>query len=138
MPEIVRSIEYYYTLVPNQAGAGAKTLSALKAEAVNLVAFNGFPVSLRRAQLVLVASDRNVLLAAAKKAGIRLVGPRHAFLIQGEDRVGAIVGVLNKLENAHINVTAIQAISSGEGHYGAVLWVKPRNIDKAAQALGAS
>ena len=64
------------------------------------------------------------------------MGPKVAFLIQGEDRVGAVAGVLTKLEQAQINVTAMQAIATGEGRYGAILWVKPRNIGKATQALG--
>ena len=138
MADVVRRIEYDYIVVPNRAGAGAKVLNALKAEGVNLVAFNGFPTSARRAQLVFVPSDRDAFLAAAQKAGIKLVGPKVAFLIQGEDRVGAVADVLTKLEQAQINVTAMQAIATGEGRYGAILWVKPRNIGKAAQALGVS
>ena len=64
------------------------------------------------------------------------MGPKVAFLIQGDERVGAVAEVLSKLGQAQINVTAMQAIASGEGRYGAILWVEPRNIGKAAQALG--
>jgi predicted amino acid-binding ACT domain protein len=64
------------------------------------------------------------------------MGPKVAFLIQGDDRVGAVAEVLSKLGQAQINVTAMQVIASGEGRYGAILWVEPRNIGKAAQALG--
>jgi len=138
MADIVRRCEYYYTSIPNQVGAGAKILNALKAEAVSLVSFNGFPTGWQRAQLDFVASNQDALLAAAKKAGIKLVGPKVAFLIQGDDRAGAVADVLNKLGQAQINITAIQAVASGEGRYGAILWVKPRDIDKAAQALGVS
>jgi len=138
MADIVRRIEYYYTVVPHRTGGGAKVFKALKAGGVNLIALNGFPISVRRAQLDFVPSNRGALLAAAKKAGIKLVGPRVAFLIQGEDRVGAVADILGKLGRARINVTALQAIASSGGRYGAVLWVKPRNINKAAQVLGAS
>ena len=138
MADIVRRIEYYYTIVPNRAGAGTKVLNALKAGSVNLIALNGFPTSARRAQLDFVPSDRDAFLTATKKAGIKLVGPRVAFLIQGEDRVGAVADILSKLGQAHINITAMQAIAAGAGRYGAVLWVKPRNIGKAAQALDVS
>ena len=138
MADIVRRCEYYYTSIPNQVGAGAKILNLLKSEAVSLVAFNGFPRGLRRAQLNFVATDRDAFLTAAKKVGIKLVGPRFAFLIQGEDRAGAVAEVLSKLEQAQITITSIQAIAGGEGRYAAMLWVKPRDIDKAAQALGVS
>jgi hypothetical protein len=138
MADIVRRIEYYYTVVPNRAGAGAKVFNALKAGGVNLIALNGFPTSTRRAQLDFVPSDREAFLKTAQKAGVKLVGPKVAFLIQGEDRVGAVADVLSKLGQARINVTAMQAIATGAGRYGAVLWVKPRNVRKTAQALGVS
>jgi len=85
-----------------------------------------------------VPSDRDAFLAAAQKATIKLVGPEVAFLIQGEDRVGTVAEVVSKLGQAQINLTAMQAIATGEGRYGAILWVEPRNIGKAAQALGVS
>ncbi|MFB0559250.1 MAG: hypothetical protein ACETVS_01780, partial [Dehalococcoidales bacterium] len=78
------------------------------------------------------------LVAAAKKAGIKLVGPRVAFLIWEWEHLGAVADILSKLEQAGINVTAMQAIDTGDWRYGAILWVKQRDIDKAARALGIS
>lgn len=138
MAEIVKRIEYYYTLIPNKAGEGAKVFDALKSEGVNLVAYLGFPTSWGRAQLDFVPSDKDAFLAAAKKAEIKVIGPKVAFLIQGEDRLGAVADVLSKLKQAQINVTAMQAVASGEGRYGAILWVRQDDIGKAAQALGVS
>lgn len=138
MAEVVKRIEYYYTLIPNKAGEGGKIFDALKSEGVNLVANLGFPMSWGRAQLDFVPSDKDVFLTAAKKAGIKVVGPKVAFLIQGEDRLGAVAEVLSKLKQAQINVTAMQAVASGEGRYGAILWVKQDDISKTAQALGVS
>jgi len=137
MADIVRRIEYYYAVVPNRTGAGAKVFNALKTGGVNLIAVNGFPRCMRRAQLDFVPSDRGALVAAAQKAGVKLVGPKIAFMIQGEDRIGAGADVLGKLEKAQISVTAMQAIATGAG-YGAILWVKPHDVDKTAQALGIS
>ena len=138
MTNIVRSIDYYYTEVPNRPGAAAKVLNAFETADVNLIVYNGFPISGLRAQLVFVPTDRDAFSAAAQKAGIKLVGPNTAFLFQGEDRVGAVADIVSKMGQARINITAIQAIASGKGRYGAILWVKPRNIDKAAQKLGVS
>ena len=138
MADIVRRIEYYYTMVPNRTGAGVKVFNALKAGGANMIALNGFPTSTRRAQLAFVPSNRDAFLAAARKAGIKLVGPKVAFLTQGEDRVGAVADILSKLGRARINVTAMQAIAAGAGRYGAILWVKSRSVGKAAKALGVS
>ena len=138
MEDFVRRIEYYYTVVPNRAGAAAKVLNVLKTEGVNLVAFNGFPLSTQHAQLDVVPSSGNALVAAAQKAGIKLVGPKVAFLLSDWEHLGAVADVLSKLEQARVNVTAMQAIATGDWRYGAILWVKPRNIGKATQALGIS
>jgi predicted amino acid-binding ACT domain protein len=59
-------------------------------------------------------------------------------VIQGDDRVGALADTMQKLGEAKINVTAIQAVTAGMGRYGAIFWVKPRDAAKAAKALGAT
>jgi hypothetical protein len=43
-----------------------------------------------------------------------------------------------KLAEAKINVTAIDAVCAGAGRYGAILWVAPRDVSKAAKLLGAA
>jgi hypothetical protein len=40
------------------------------------------------------------------------------------------------LADAKINITALQAVCAGAGRYGALLFVKPRDVKKAAKALG--
>jgi len=133
----VQRIKYYYTVVSDRPGAGTKVLNALKAARVNLVAYNGFPTTKGRAQLVFVPSNERAFLAAARKAGIKLIGPKTAFLIQGDDRVGAVADIVSKLGRARLNVVAMNAIAAGKRRYGAILWVKPPNVAKAAKILGA-
>jgi len=138
MADVVKRIEYYYTTMPDRSGEGAKVLNALKKERVNLLAFTGFPCSTRRSQLDFVPSNKRTFRAAARKAGIKLVGPRTAFLIQGQDRVGAVADVVNKLAKAGINVTAVDAVTTGRRRYGAILWVKQRYVAQAAKIIGAA
>jgi hypothetical protein len=45
---------------------------------------------------------------------------------------------MSKLADAGINITAIDAVAAGGGRYGAILWVKPAEVRKAAKALGAT
>ena len=56
--------------------------------------------------------------------------------IRGDDRVGVLAEVLTKLGTAKVNVTALDAVCSGMGRYGTLLWVKPKDLKKAAAALG--
>jgi hypothetical protein len=104
---------------------------------VNLLAFSGFPHG-RRAQIDFIPADPAAFRAAARKAKLKLVGPKTGFLVQGEDRIGVVAELMSELAQAQINVTACDAVAAGEGRYGAILWVKPRDVQKAARVLGAS
>lgn len=137
MADTVQRVQYFYTEVPDKPGEGAKALSVLKEAGVNLLAFSGFPKG-RRAQMDFIPTDQTAFKAAARKAKLKLVGPKTGFLIQGEDRVGAVAELMTRLADAGINVTAVDAVAAGTGRYGAILWVKPRDVNKAAKALGAS
>ena len=132
----VRKVPYFKTMVPNRAGQGARVLGALKDAGVNLVAVLGFPAG-GGAQLDVVPQNRGALTSAARKAGIRLSGPKPVFLVEGADRPGVIADVLAKLAAARINVTAIAAARAGGGRYGGLLWVKSRDVRKAARVLRA-
>ena len=134
--ETVRKVAYFYIEAPNKPGEGAKVLAALRDAGVNLLAFSGFPRG-RKAQIDFIPEDPALFKAAARKAGLKLSAAKTGFLIHGEDRPGAVAGIMGKLGDAGINVTAIDAVGAGEGCYGAILWVKSADVPKAAKALGA-
>jgi hypothetical protein len=137
MADTVRIVEYFYVSAPNKAGEGARALTTLKDAGVNLLAFSGFPQG-RRAQMDFVPADPAAFKQAAKKAKWKVVGPKRGFLVQGDDRVGAVADLLERLGSAKINVTAIDAVSITDGRYGAIFWVAPNDVKKAAALLGAS
>lgn len=135
MPDTIQSVDYYYTTTPDKPGEACRILDTFKAAGVNLLAFTGFP-SARKSQLDFVPADSAAFLAAAKQAKLKLSRRKSGFLIQGDDRVGAVCENLAKLAAAKINITAIDAVSAGMGRYGAILWVKARDHKRAAKALG--
>jgi hypothetical protein len=136
MADTIRKVSYYYTTIPDKPGEGVRLLDVLKRGGVNLLAVHAFP-SARKAQVDFVPSDAALLTAAAKGAKIKLSKPKTAFLLDGEDRVGVLAGVLGRLGAAKINVTAVTGVCAGMGRYGAILWVKQRDVTKAATTLGA-
>jgi hypothetical protein len=136
MADTVRSVDYYYVTVPDVPGEGQRILSALKDSGVNLLAFLGFPEG-GQAQLDLVPEDAEALQRAAEQAGVTLSEAKRAFLIQGDDRVGAVADTIAKLAEANINVTAAAAAGAGSGRYGMILWVAAADVEKAASTLGA-
>jgi len=135
MAETVRTADYFYVMVPDKPGEGARVLGELRNAGVNLVAYSGFP-SGRGAQLDVVPTDPAAFRAVAKQKKWKVKGPKRAFLIEGDDRVGACADVLGRLAAAKINVTAMDALAGG-GRYAAILWVKPRDVKKTASVLGA-
>jgi hypothetical protein len=137
MADTVRSVEYYYVTVPDRAGEGQRILSALRDDGVNLLAFLGFPLGGGQSQLDLVPEDAQALREAARRAGVALSEAKRAFLIQGDDRVGAVADATAKLAEANVNITAAAAVAAGSGRYGMIIWVAPADYDTAAGALGA-
>ncbi len=135
MADEIQRVQYFYTEVADKPGEGARVLGVLlKEEGINLLAFSGFPKG-RRAQIYFIPADQAAFKAAAKKAKIKVVGPKTGFVIQGDDRAGVIAEIVSKLSEAKINVTALHAVAAGAGRYGAILWVKLRDVNKTAKIL---
>lgn len=136
MAETVRSVEYFYVVVPNKPGAGLEVLSQLKNAGVNLLAYLGFPSAKGKSQIDLVPEDPAALKQAARKAGLKLSPAKRVFVFQADDRVGAVADVTRRLADARINITAASAASAGNGRYGMMLWVAQADHRKAARVLG--
>ena len=135
MPDTIRLVDYFYTTTQDKIGEGARLLGVLRESRTNLLALSAFP-SQRKTQVDFVPADSASFLAAAKAAKIKLSRAKKVFLVQGDDRVGAIHDILAKLAAAKIGVTAIQGVAVGGGRYGAILWVDQKSVKKAATALG--
>jgi len=135
--DAVRLVEYFYITAPDKPGEGGRVLNAVKDAGINLLAFSGFPQG-RRAQMDFIPADPAAFKQAAKKAKWKVVGPKRGFLVQGDDRVGAVADLLERLGAAKINVTAIDAVAVTDGRYGAIFWVAAKDVKKAATLLGAS
>ncbi|OLC17148.1 MAG: hypothetical protein AUH29_03015 [Candidatus Rokubacteria bacterium 13_1_40CM_69_27] len=135
MAETIQLVDYFYVEAPDKPGEAARLLNELRRAGVNLLAFSGFPKG-KRSQLDFIPADPAAFRAAAAAAKWKLKGPKKGFLVQGDDRVGAVAEVLGRLAAAKINVTATDAVCAGAGRYGVILWVKPRDLKRAAQALG--
>jgi hypothetical protein len=137
MADTVRGVEYYYVTVADAPGEGQRILASLKDSGVNLLAFLGFPLGGGQSQIDLVPEDPESLKEASERAGVTLSEAKRAFLIQGDDRVGAVAETTAKLAEANINLTAAAATGAGSGRYGMILWVSPADYERAADALGA-
>lgn len=137
MPDKVRKVHYFSIQVPDKPGAAFKVLSSLVSAGINLLACSG-SVHGRWARIDVVPDDTRKFGAAAKKAGLAFTPKKNGFLVQGEDRRGALAEHLGKLAQAGINVTAIDAVVAGEGRWAAILWIKAEDVSKSGKVLGAN
>jgi hypothetical protein len=131
----IQSVDYFYTSVEDRPGEAYKLLSMLADLGVNLLAFNAVPIGPLHTQLSLFPEDSQILIEEARKAGLKLDGPYPALLAQGDDELGALVGIHEKLYQANVNVFASNCVTDGHGSYGYVIYVRPEELKRAIEVL---
>ena len=89
MTDSVRKVHYFSTAVPNKPGETFRVLAALVSGGINLLACAGTTRG-RSAQIDVVPDDTRRFAAAAKRAGLAFSEKKSGFLIQGDDRPGAL------------------------------------------------
>ncbi|MFC1550277.1 hypothetical protein ACFL46_03195 [Candidatus Neomarinimicrobiota bacterium] len=131
----IQKVNYFYTTVEDLPGEAYKLLSLLSDIGINLLAFTTVPMGPTTTQLSIFPEDALKMSDTAKKAGLTLDGPHSALLVQGDDALGALVSIHEKLYEARVNVFASSGVSDGKGGYGYLLYVRPEEYDRAASAL---
>lgn len=131
----IRRLDYFYTTVRDQPGEAYAVLSELAKLGVNLLAISSVPMGPATTQMTLFPEDAHSLTSAASNAGMSLAGPQQAFLVQGDDELGALAQVHAKLATARVNVFASTGVTDGKGHYGYIIYVRPDDFERAAKAL---
>ena len=130
----IHIVDYYNTTVQNQPGEGYQLLHHLAEEGVDLVAFTAVPVG-DRTQFGLFPKEPTKMEDLARRAGLKLDGPHSAILVQGDDTLGMLAGILQKLWRANINVFASSGVSDGKGDFGCILYVGAGQQQAALEAL---
>jgi hypothetical protein len=135
MAQTIRRVEYYYASVRDDLGAAYRTLEQLADLGVNLLAFTAVPSGPDLAQFALFPEDPNKLIAEARAAQLPLDGPHHALLVQGDDELGALASVHERLFRAGIDIYASAGVTDGRGAFGYVVYVREEHFERAAAAL---
>ena len=133
---MLKKVDYFAIQTPNRAGEAHKMLAQLRKAGVNLLAFTGFP-SGRGSQMDFAPANSAAFRRVAKAEGWKIGKAKTGFLITGADRAGALDKTLAKLAAAKINVTAVDGAVAGKGRFGAILWVKAKDVARASKVLKA-
>ncbi len=131
----IRRVDYYYTTLDDHPGEAYQLLINLARLGVNLLAATAIPIGVERTQMTLFPDNSAKLVDAARNARLALDGPHRAILVQGDDELGALASVHQKLAQASVNVYASNAVTDGRGSYGYILYVRPEEYERAVQAL---
>jgi len=132
----IQRINYYHVNVADLPGSAYRLLSQLAGLGVNLSAFNAVPIGPMHTQLSIFSPDGDILVREAEKASLKLDGPYPAILVQGDDELGALAQIHEKLYKANVNVYASSGVSDGEGAFGYLLYVRPEQYELAAEVFG--
>lgn len=136
MAVTIQRVEYFNTNVRDRPGAAYEVLSHLSAADVNLLAFSAVPVGPDYTMLVLFPENVDMLARAAQELRLDLTGPNRAFMIQGDDKLGALADIHRALSEARINVYASNGVTDGRGGFGYVVYVRPEDFERASSVLG--
>jgi hypothetical protein len=131
----ISKVNYFYCSVIDQPGEGHKLLSQLESSGVNLLAFTAIPVGPERTQLTLFPQSPDKLITLAKQANLTLDGPHPALLVTGDDELGALAEIHQKLLDADVNVYASNGVADGVGGFGYILYIRQEEYDRAISAL---
>ena len=132
----ISKVEYFHTTVADQPGEAYKFLSQLAGLGISLLAFTAVPVGPSVTQLTIFPSDPAQLRHEAAKIGMHLDGPHKAFLVQGDDELGALAEIHRKIYEAEVNVYSASGVTDGQGSFGYIVYIKSNDFEKAADALG--
>ena len=132
----IQRVEYFLTTVKDRPGEAYKILNLLLELGINQHAFTAVPVGPDSTQLGVFPEDAAKLTNEAAKAGMALDGPHYALLVQGDDELGALAGIHQKLYEANINVYSSNGVTDGKGSFGYLIYVKTEDYERAAQVLG--
>jgi len=131
----IRRVQYYTANVTDRIGSAYQVLSELAKSKNNLLAFSCIPVGPSSLQVTLFPDDANQLERTSGSMGLTLTPPQHAFLLQGDDEIGALTDVHRQLYDAKVDVYAANGVSDAGGSFGYLLYVRPDDYERAARIL---
>ena len=133
----VRNAEYFYIRIKDSRDTAYGLLAQLASQNVNLLGFSAVPFGPDHVELTIFPDRSDVFMQLAKKNGWEATGPQHAFLVQGDDQLGALADIQRMLMQADVEIYASSGVTDGSGRFGYVIYFKESDHAKAAKALQA-
>ena len=135
MPLCVKKVTQFKVQMEDRPGQLAEIARGAANEGINFLAMTGYPREKGRAEIIGVPEDADKAKRLAANAGIS-VETAEALLITGDDKLGAVAVIAEKVAALGVNIKACDAMAV-EGKFALWLYVAPADLDKVAEALAA-
>lgn len=129
-----KRLTYFKAVLTDKPGALLTVLREFKSKNIALAGLWGYATAEGKADLYVVAKKPDQVRNAWKASGM-LADEGMGFFLSGTDKTGVLLGALQALEAASVNIIAMDAVVVS-GKYGSFVWVAPADVEKAAKALG--
>jgi hypothetical protein len=133
----VRNAEYFYIRIEDSQAKAYELLAQMASAEVSLLAFSAVPYGPNHMELTIFPDRSQIFVELARKLGWETAGPQHAFLVQGDDNLGALADIQRMLIEAAVEIYASSGVTDGSGHFGYVIYFKEEDHARAARALEA-
>jgi hypothetical protein len=133
----VRNAEYFYIRIEGSPEKSYEFLAQLASAEVSLLAFSAVPFGPNHLELTIFPDRSDIFIQLAGQQRWEVAGPQHAFLVQGDDNLGALADIQRMLMEAHVEIYASSGVTDGSGRYGYLIYFKEEDNERAARALGA-
>ena len=131
----VRKVDYFYIRIQDSRETAYGLLSQLASEEVSLLAFSAVPFGPNHVELTIFPDRSDVFRNLAERLEWAITGPQHAFLVQGDDHLGALADVQRMLVQADVEIYASSGVTDGSGRFGYVIYFKESDHERAARVL---
>ncbi|HKA91849.1 MAG TPA: hypothetical protein VKE22_29505 [Haliangiales bacterium] len=128
----VTRLHSFQMAIADKPGEMGRVLASLRAAGVSLVGTWGFSTWGGQGEVFIVPEDAAAFLAAAAKAGLS-AKETVCFHVVGENRMGVVAELLEKIGASGINLAGADAVAVGD-RFGMVLW--SHEPDKLGAVLG--
>ena len=131
----VRRLEYVNIEVDFRVSDASRLLSTLAGSGIDFLAYKATSKKGKRAQFTLFSESAPQIAEVAGKNQFKVDGPYSAIVVSGNEEIGALAAIYERLSQANIDVDESSGIAHINGGYGVVLYVKQEHCDKALVAL---
>jgi hypothetical protein len=131
----VRQIEYTNIVVEYRVSDASKLLSTLASGGIDFLAYKATNIGGKQTVFTLFSDSAQKMAEVADKHGFKVDGPYSAILVKGDEEIGALAAIYEKLSQANINVDESSGIAHIKGGYGLILYIKQEDCKEALMAL---